>query len=82
MVKSEFSKSQHMFYKKVPAPPPTRNDIFLFGEKFLIAITPLQQQLKSRFRGNLDEDRPAPLSAPNCTNCNVIIIFVYKNIPT
>ena len=78
MVKSEFSKSQQMFYKKVPA----RNDIFLFGEKFLIAITPLQQQLKSRFRGNIDEDRPAPLSAPNCTNCNVIIIFVYKNIPT
>ena len=27
-----------------------RNNIFLFGEKFLIAITPLyQKQLKSRF---------------------------------
>ena len=29
-------------------------------KKFLIAVTPLyQKQLKSRFRGNLDEDPPA-----------------------
>ena len=34
-----------------------RNNIFLFGKNFLIAITPLyQKQLKSQFRGNLDED--------------------------
>ena len=41
-----------------------RNNIFLFGKKFLIAITPLyqmQKELKIRFRGNLDEDPLPPL---------------------
>ena len=42
-----------------------RNNIFLFGKMFLIAIAPLnQKQLKSRFRGNPDEDPgPLPLKA-------------------
>ena len=35
---------------------------FKFGKKFLIAVTPLyQKKLKSRFRGNLNEDPPGPL---------------------
>ena len=46
-----------------PAIFQARNNI-VFGEKFLIAVTPLcKKQLKSQFRGNLDDEDPRP---PKC----------------
>ena len=62
---------------KAPRFPP-----LVASKKFLIAVTPLyQKQLKSRFRGNFDEDPPpATLKFKTEKFEKIVLIDVLKNI--